>query len=137
MHSWVGYYNTAFNKGEFLETTVDRPFFYQFDDTGGFLPMQDVGVTATGKIPSGKLGLDYVLEAGNGRSWGLNVEPTQNFQDRNDSKSINGGLFVRPDWASDLQASVDRFAVIAVLEVLCRLYVEPPRPPIADLENII
>jgi hypothetical protein len=103
-HTWVGYYNTAFNKGEFLETAVDRPFFYQFDDTGGFLPMQDVGVNVTGKIPSGKMGLNYVLEVGNGRAWGLNVEPAQNYQDANDSKAINGGLFIRPDKISGLQA---------------------------------
>jgi hypothetical protein len=103
-HSWVGYYNTAFNKGEFLETAVDRPFFYQFDDTGGFLPMQDVGITATGKIPSGKLGLNWVLEAGNGRAWGSDAEPAQNNQDANNSKSINGGLYMRPERFSGLQA---------------------------------
>jgi hypothetical protein len=103
-HTWVGYYNTAFNKGEFLETTVDRPFFYQFDDTGGFLPMQEVGVTATGKIPSGRLGLNYVFEVGNGRGWGPSAEPAQNNQDANDSKSVNGGLFVRPESVSGLQA---------------------------------
>jgi hypothetical protein len=102
-HTWVGYYNTAFNKGEFLETAVDRPFFYQFDDTGGFLPMQDIGVNVTGKIPSGKAGLNYVVEVGNGRAWGLNVEPAQNHQDANDSKAINGGLFVRPEKFSGLQ----------------------------------
>jgi hypothetical protein len=102
-HTWVGYYNTAFNKAAFLETAVDRPFFYQFDDTGGFLPMQDIGVNISGKIPSGKLGLNYVLEVGNGRAWGSNVEPAQNFQDANDSKSINGGLFVRPEKISGLQ----------------------------------
>jgi len=102
-HTWVGYYNTAFNKGEYLETAVDRPFFYQFDDTGGFLPMQEVGVTATGKIPSGKWGLNYVIEAGNGRGWGPGSEPAQNNQDANNSKSVNGGLYIRPDWASGLQ----------------------------------
>jgi hypothetical protein len=102
-HTWVGYYNTAFNKGEFLETAVDRPFFYQFDDSGGFLPMQDNGVNVTGKIPSGKLGLNYVLEVGNGRGWGTNVEPAQNYQDANDSKAINGGIFLRPEKISGLQ----------------------------------
>ncbi len=102
-HTWVGYYNTAFNKGEFLETSVDRPFIYAFDDSGGVLPMQDVGITVTGKIPSGKAGLNYVIEAGNGRAWGLNVEPAQNNQDANNSKSINGGLFLRPERFSGLQ----------------------------------
>lgn len=102
-HSWVGYYNTAFNYGEFLETTTDRPFIYAFDDQGGVLPMQEVGINFTGKIPSGKLGLNYVLELGNGEAWGLNVEPAQNNQDANNSKSINGGLFMRPEKISGLQ----------------------------------
>jgi len=102
-HTWVGYYNTAFNYGEFLETTTDRPFMYAFDDQGGVLPMQEVGVNFTGKIPSGKLGLNYVVELGNGRAWGLNVEPVQNNQDANNSKSINGGLFIRPEKISGLQ----------------------------------
>ena len=90
MHTSVGYYNTAFNKGEFLETTTDRPFMYAFDDEGGVLPMQDIGVNVTGKIPSGKLGLNYVAELGNGRDWSPTEEPAQNNQDRNNSKAING-----------------------------------------------
>ena len=103
-NTWVGYYNTAFNKGEFLETTTDRPFIYAYDDFGGVLPMQDLGVNLTGRIPSGKLGLNYVLELSNGRAWGTNVEPAQNRQDANTSKAINGGLFVRPERFSGLQA---------------------------------
>jgi hypothetical protein len=104
MHTWVGYYNTAFNKGEFLETTVDRPFVYSFDDAGGILPMQDVGLNLTGKIPSGKLGLNYVFEVGNGRAWGgPNVQPAQNHQDANNSKQVNGGLFMRPEKVPGLQ----------------------------------
>jgi hypothetical protein len=102
-NTWIGYYNTAFNKGEFLETSTDRPFIFAYDDFGGVLPMQDVGVNVTGKIPSGRLGLNYVVEAGNGKAWGLNTEPAQNRQDANTSKSINGGLFLRPDRFSGLQ----------------------------------
>jgi hypothetical protein len=102
-HTWVGYYNTAFNKGEFLETTTDRPFVYAFDDFGGVLPMQEVGVNLTGKIPSGKMGLNYLVEVGNGRAWGPDAQPAQNRQDANNSKSINGGLFMRPESIPGLQ----------------------------------
>lgn len=103
-HTWVGYYNSTYNKAELLETTTDRPFMYEFDDNGGVLPMQDVGVNVTGKVPSGNLGLNYVVEFGNGRAWGLNTEPAQSNQDGNNSKSINGGLFVRPRRFSGMQA---------------------------------
>lgn len=103
-HTWVGYYNTAYNKGEFLETSTDRPFIYAFDDFGGVLPMQDVGMSVTGKVPSGKLGLNYVAEVSNGKAWGLDSEPTQNRQDLNGSKAVNGGLFIRPEKLEGLQA---------------------------------
>lgn len=106
-HTWVGYYNTAYNYGEFLETSTDRPFIYAWDDQGGVLPMQDVGVNVTGKIPSGKIGLNYVIEAGNGRDWIPGDEPTQNNQDRNNSKAINGGLFIRPEKYDGLQLGFD------------------------------
>jgi hypothetical protein len=102
-HSWVGYYNSAFNYGEYLETTTDRPFIYAFDDQGGVLPMQEIGVTMTGKIPSGNMGLNYVVEVGNGRGWGPGVEIAQNNQDVHNSKSINGGLFLRPEALAGLQ----------------------------------
>lgn len=102
-HTWIGYYNTAYNYGEFLETSTDRPFIFAWDDHGGPLPMQDVGVNITGKIPSGKLGLNYVVEAGNGRDWIPGDEPSQNNQDRNNSKAINGGLFIRPEKYDGLQ----------------------------------
>jgi hypothetical protein len=102
-HTWVGYYNTACNYGEFLETTTDRPFMYSWDDHGGVLPMQEAGVNITGKIPSGTMGLNYVVEVGNGRAWGPVAEPTQNNQDGHNSKSINGGLFMRPEAVSGLQ----------------------------------
>ncbi|HWY53155.1 MAG TPA: hypothetical protein VNZ03_01755 [Terriglobales bacterium] len=102
-HTGVGYYNSAFNYGAFLETSIDRPFIYAFDDLGGVLPMQDVGVTVTGKIPSGKMGLNYLMEVGNGQSWIPGSETSQNNQDANNSKSINGGLFMRPEAISGLE----------------------------------
>jgi hypothetical protein len=45
-----------------------------------------------------------VLELGNGEAWGgPDVEPVQNNQDANNSKSVNGGLFMRPEAISGLQ----------------------------------
>jgi hypothetical protein len=67
-HTTIGYYNTAFHQGAWFETAIGRPFMYEFDDKGGFLPLQEVGVTMSGRIPSRKLGLEYVAEVGNGRS---------------------------------------------------------------------
>src|SRR5438874_7224128 len=63
-HTAIGYYNTAFHTGKWLETTADRPLVVQFADEGGLIPTQALGVSATGSIPSGKLGLNYDAEYG-------------------------------------------------------------------------
>jgi hypothetical protein len=88
-HTSIGYYNTAYNQGAWFETTIGRPFMYAYDEESGFLPMQEVGVTANGKIPSGRLGLDYVAEIGNGRQHLLGADPAQNRQSYHNGKSYN------------------------------------------------
>jgi hypothetical protein len=95
-HTAIGYYNTAFHQGAWFQTAVDRPFMYAFDDQGGFLPLQEVGVTVSGQIPSGNLGLNYVAEIGNGRAHFLGSDPAQNFQDTNNGKSFNLAVSARP-----------------------------------------
>ena len=102
-HSSIGYYNTTFHQGTWFQTTVDRPFMYTSDDEGGFLPLQEVGVTINGQIPSGKLGLNYVAEIGNGRARLLGSEPAQNLQDTNNGKSLNFALYARPSWLPGLE----------------------------------
>jgi hypothetical protein len=97
-HTSIGYYNTAFHQGSWFQTTVDRPFMYAFDDAGGFLPLQEVGLTTSGLIPSGKLELSYVAEVGNGRDQLLGGEPAQNAQDTNNGKSFNVALSAHPAW---------------------------------------
>src|SRR4029077_18264593 len=101
-HSSIGYYNTAFHQGAWFETAIGRPFMYAFDDEGGFLPLQEVGVSTSGRIPSGKLGLNYVAEIGNGRDHLFGAEPAQNAQDSNNGKSVNVSIFARPSGFSGL-----------------------------------
>jgi hypothetical protein len=97
IHTAIGYYNTAFHRGEFFQTAIGRPAMFEFDDQGGFLPMQDVGISLEGKIPSGKLGLNYVFEVTNGRFYGQNQEPTQNTTDANNSKAVNINISAKPE----------------------------------------
>jgi hypothetical protein len=95
-HSAIGYYNTAFHQGAWFQTTIDRPFMYAFDDQGGFLPLQQVGMTVSGQIPSGGLELNYVAELSNGSEHLLGVEPVQNYRDHDNGKAINFALYSRP-----------------------------------------
>jgi hypothetical protein len=95
-HTDIGYYNTAYNRGAWFQTTIGRPFMYEFDDNGGFLPMQDLGASISGNIPSEGLRLYYTVEVGYGRTHILGFEPAQNNQDLKDGKSLNFALISKP-----------------------------------------
>jgi hypothetical protein len=96
-HTGIGYYNTAYHHSALLQTTLGRPFLFQFEDSGGILPVHNVGVSATGLAWS-KLGLHYIAEVGNGRSARTTISnPVQNVTDENNGKAVNLGFFFRPD----------------------------------------
>jgi len=107
-HTAIGYYNTAYHHSTWMQTAMDRPFLFAFEDDGGILPIHNVGVSVTGRIPSGGLGLHYIAEIGNGRtSRSLTDEPVQNVIDENNRKSTNFGFYARPEKIRGLQAGFD------------------------------
>ena len=103
-HTAIGYYNTAYHHGTWFQTATGRPYLFFFEDQNGILPVHNVGLSLTGTIPSGSLGLNYVAEIGNGRPARTPQNTTvQNRFDENNGKSFNLALFSRPEWASGLQ----------------------------------
>jgi len=105
-NSGIGYYPNEFHRAKFYQTATGRPMMFTDEDNGGILPVHQVGMTAQGEIPSGELGLHYLGEIGNGRSFRHTSAEVQNWADENNLKAVNGGLFIRPDRAPDLQAGV-------------------------------
>lgn len=65
-HSPYGYWNTAFHHGAQLQTSVLRPRFLDFEDSGGILPAHMLGIWGTGKARAGKGKFTYDWYAGNG-----------------------------------------------------------------------
>jgi len=104
-HTAIGFYNTAYHHSTWFQTTTGRPQLFEFEDSGGILPIHNVGLSASGRIPSGGLGLHYVAEIGNGRQsrFPLTEEPVQNEVDENNYKAFNLALFARPDSIRGLQ----------------------------------
>ena len=95
-HTDIGYYNATFHHIQWFSTPIGRPLFLNFDDFGGFLPLQEVGLSMNGNIPSGDLGLHYVAEVGNGRSHIPDAETAQNRVDDNQGKSFNINISAHP-----------------------------------------
>jgi len=102
----LGYYPNAFHRAHYFQTGISRPIMFADEDNGGILPVHSVGATATGKIPSGALGLHWVAEVANGRSNQTFEVPIQNFVDENNGKAMNFALYARPDWLAGLQTGV-------------------------------
>jgi hypothetical protein len=107
-HTAIGYYSTAFHHGTWFQTATGRPFMYYFEDSGGILPVHNVGVTTTGLVPgTGSLDLHWIAEVGNGRNSSKEGQPVQNFQsDRNDM-STNVAAYIKPKWLDGLQTGAN------------------------------
>src|ERR1700730_11135298 len=91
-HSPIGYWNTAFHHGAWLQTTIARPQMVKFGGT--FIPVHFVGLQAEGNIPSGGLGLGYNLGLGNGRN--SMFSRAGDSGDINDNRAWVANLFARP-----------------------------------------
>ena len=58
-HSPYGYWNTAYHHGAQIQPSIQRPRFLDFEDKGGILPAHDIGLWATGKLPTAGHALHY------------------------------------------------------------------------------
>src|ERR1700675_295841 len=101
-HTGIGYYNRAFHSGTWLQTTADRPLVMEFAHDGGVLPTQGVGLSFTGSIPSGRLGLNYIAEYGSSDTRLHNLVGAET-DDEENGNHINVGLFARPESIPGLQ----------------------------------
>lgn len=100
-HTPIGYWNTAFHHGLWLQTTVRRPEQIQFGGT--YVPVHFVGIVAEGKLPSGPLGLGYSAGVGNGR--GDQHNRGGDAGDANTNRAWNAQLLARPIQAYGLEAA--------------------------------
>jgi len=94
-HSPIGYWNSAFHHGAWLQTTVSRPEMAKFGSK--IIPIHFVGVLLEGSLPKNKLGLSYAAGFGNGRH--------ENIAQGGDDGDINGD----DAWMLQLNASPSRF----------------------------
>jgi hypothetical protein len=98
-HTPVGYWNTAFHHGSWLQTTISRPEMIKFG--GRFIPVHFMGLLAEGSIPSGSADLNYAVGMGNGR--GEIISRPGDAGDINNNRAWIVSLFSRPSALNGLQ----------------------------------
>lgn len=64
-HTPYGYWNTAFHHGAQIQTSITRPRFINFEDSGGILPAHTVGAWATGNVGTSAGKFHYDAYTGN------------------------------------------------------------------------
>lgn len=64
-HTPIGYWNSAYHHGAWLQTPTSRPEVMKFGSK--IVPIHFVGVLLEGSLPTGDLGLEYKAGFGNGR----------------------------------------------------------------------
>jgi hypothetical protein len=126
----IGYYNWAFRSAAWLQTTADRPLVMEYASDGGLLPTQAVGVSVTGAIPSGKLGLNYVAEYGSSDTIRPDINGDGLRTDENNGNQVNVGFYIRPDAVPGLQIGASYYHDKISNNVLDALTGAPiPSPP--------
>jgi len=109
-HTALGYYNTAYHHGTWFQNAVGRPFFLEFEDSGGLLPVHTVGISLHGAVPSGSVNLSYFLEVGNGEQYNnAGNNRVQNEVDGNFDKAVNFGFYAKPDWLPGVQLGLGAY----------------------------
>jgi hypothetical protein len=104
-HTPIGYWNTAFHHGAWLQTTIARPEMVKVGGT--FIPVHFVGLLAEGDIPSGSAGLAYSFGVGNGR--GSIISRPGDAGDINNNRAWVANLYSRPANLYGLQLGVSLY----------------------------
>jgi len=106
-HTPIGLWNTSFHHGAYLQTTIFRPRFIDFEDKGGIIPTHTVGLWASGKTRLGAGKLNYDAYFGNGPSIRDRVLAINAFTDDDSSKTLGLNLGYQPGGiAGDLTVGV-------------------------------
>ena len=94
-HTPIGYWNSAFHHGAWLQTSTTRPEMIKFGSK--LVPIHFVGVLVEGTMPQNALGLSYHAGFGNGRH--------ANVARSGDAGDINGDKA----WMVQLRSAPDRY----------------------------
>ena len=99
-HTPIGYWNTAYHHGAWLQTTIGRPESVKFGSQ--LVPIHFVGLLFEGKLPSGGSKFAYDLGVGNGRH--ENIARAGDAGDINSEEAWTASAYFKP--GSGVQAGL-------------------------------
>jgi hypothetical protein len=89
VHTAFGYWNNAYHHGKWLQPTIARPRWVEFEDSGGLLPIHTVGLSGGFSADLGRFTkLRTTVSVSNGR--GHIQDDLRNTFDYQDSKAVHG-----------------------------------------------
>ena len=101
-HTPIGYWNTAFHHGTWLQTTVGKP------SNSRVIPIHFVGMQIEGSLPGDRLGLAYRVGVGNGRH--SNINRAGDAGDVNGSRAYSLSIDSSPVSLSKLNAGLSFYS---------------------------
>lgn len=101
-HTPIGYWNSAFHHGTWLQTSVNRP------STSRIIPIHFVGMELEGRFPESSLGLGYRIGVGNGRH--SEITRAGDAGDVNGSRAFNLSLYSRPISIANLNVGASYYS---------------------------
>lgn len=101
-HTPIGYWNSAFHHGAWLQTTTSRPEMVKFGSK--ILPIHFVGLLAEGTFSTNKLGFSYKAGFGNGRH--ANIGRAGDAGDINGDKAWMAQLQIAPQGSYGMAAGI-------------------------------
>jgi hypothetical protein len=107
-HTPIGYWNTHFHHGTWLQTTISRPVIFTFEDDGGIVPMHYLGIQVGSQLNFESVSISLRAIVGNGR--GSSPAAIQLGDDLNNSKMLGGALEFRPMALPGLSFGASAFA---------------------------
>ncbi|MAB79655.1 MAG: hypothetical protein CMJ89_09930 [Planctomycetes bacterium] len=107
MHSNVGFWNTTYHHGEWLQTTIGRPRILNFEDESGLLPVHLIGLNFETITETAPGELQTNLAVGNGR--GATPDPPQIISDLDDAKAVNLAFTLNPSAVEGLLVGAGLF----------------------------
>lgn len=98
-HNPLGFWNTYYHHGAYMQTSVSRPGIFEYEDQDGPLPSHLTGVLIEGTIEQGPSGWYYQLAAGAAPQLGERLEPLNILRPADGSHKLGTTLRLsfRPD----------------------------------------